>query len=596
LEASGDGARISSGSKLEGAFVVRRRLLGLGLLVVLLPGAFVLRSSLARFHVDSNDAGASPGATAGPADGSRHMDASADAMDDMAGALAAAPGDPSAPADRVLSGSVSLPDGFEVPAGQRWRFDPDQSTTVEVGANVVVRGTLEMRPSSASVVHTLRFAGIREASFVGGGEAPVDSDVGLWVVGAGRLDVAGTRKTPWAWAAGPVQAEARMLVTATPTSGWLPGDDLTVTPTAPPGSPDFGTYGDTQVLAARGASVGLTKPVARDHPEVRGSWTPEVLDLTRNAVIEGTPAGRSHVWIKSRSPQAIRYAELRYMGPRKPDGEGFTESVLGRYALHFHHAGDGSRGSLVEGVVVRDSGSHAFVPHMSNGITLRNNVSHNTYDEAYWWDPDSASDDTVLEGNVASAVHTDPPFRGFRLSGYWMGGGDRNVAHGNVAVGVEGNGNSSGFTWPEDNSPGGVWTFTGNLAHNDAVDGIFTWQNNRNAHVISGFTAYHNGKAGIEHGAYQNSYTYEDSFLFGNGEAGVHLHANSFPEPDQPRVTFRNLTIDGGGITPYAYLLSQPVLDGLPALVVCPHDTAYTKGEFGLDYSGTISDRLRPTC
>jgi hypothetical protein len=75
----------------------------------------------------------------------------------------------------------------------------------------------------------------------------------------------------------------------------------------------------------------------------------------------------------------IKYATIRYMGPRKyfmycADGVNVlnrTPYVLGRYGLHFHHNDDHVRNSVVEGVVVRDTDSHAYVPHMSHGIIFQ---------------------------------------------------------------------------------------------------------------------------------------------------------------------------------------------------------------------------------
>lgn len=59
------------------------------------------------------------------------------------------------------------------------------------------------------------------------------------------------------------------------------------------------------------------------------------MNLTCNVRIEGTEGHRAHVFIHSSQPQSIRYAQLRYMGPRQADG-GYTSLVLGRYGLHFH--------------------------------------------------------------------------------------------------------------------------------------------------------------------------------------------------------------------------------------------------------------------
>jgi hypothetical protein len=232
-----------------------------------------------------------------------------------------------------------------------------------------------------------------------------------------------------------------------------------------------------------------------------------VLNLTRNVRIEGTPSGRSHVFIRSMRPQSIRYAALRFLGPRQPSGDS-TEGVLGRYGLHFHHAHDGSRGSVVEGVVVRDCGNHAFVPHMSHGITITSCISHETFEDAYWWDPHDRTLDLVIDRCVAAGVHADPEIHGYRLAGFTLGAGRNLLMRGCVAFGVQGNDTSAAFIWPE--APSGLWDFEDNLAHNNAVAGIFVWQNAAEGHRITRFTSYNNGKAGIIHGAYVNPYHYRD--------------------------------------------------------------------------------------
>jgi hypothetical protein len=119
-----------------------------------------------------------------------------------------------------------MPDGFRVPAGKVLTFDPNVSTTVRVGANVVVEGTLRMKPASPQVVHRLVFEGIDEARFVGGGMDVLESDIGLWVIGSGVLDIAGSPKVAW----------NRTGIDPT----WLPTDELRVTPTD---RGDFGSGG-----------------------------------------------------------------------------------------------------------------------------------------------------------------------------------------------------------------------------------------------------------------------------------------------------------------------------------------------------------------
>jgi hypothetical protein len=381
---------------------------------------------------------------------------------------------------------------LEVRAGRTLRFDPTGDTTLEVTGNLVVRGRLEMRPAPG-VEHVLRFVDVDESAFVGGGLDPLDTDVGLWVMDDGALDLRGTGKRAWNRSGA--------------SRSWDRRDELVVAPVAP---------GDFEP-----APFVTGDPV----PSWEGRRA-EVLNLTRNVRIEGTPGGRAHVFIRSARPQTIRYATLRHLGPRQPDGE-FTASVLGRYGLHFHHCHEGSDGSLVEGVVVRDCGAHAFVPHMSHGITFRDCIAYDVFDEAYWWDPHDRTDDLLIDRCVAGSVHFDPDSRGYRLAAFLLGLGTGLVLRRCVAFAVHGSRTSSGYSWPE--IPSGVWTFRDNVAHNNVAAGVFVWQNVEEPHLIRQFTAYHNGEAGIIHGAYSNAYHYRDLDLTGQ-ETAIELHASGRPD------------------------------------------------------------------
>ena len=208
--------------------------------------------------------------------------------------------------------------------------------------------------------------------------------------------------------------------------------------------------------AVSGREPSLSQPTRFAHPAVkvdRSTRAAEVLNLTRNVRIEGAPGGRAHIFVLSSRPQSLQNVAIRHMGPRQP-ADGFTEAVLG-HGLHFHMSGDGSRGSVVENVVIRDTGAHAFVAHLSNGVTFRNCISHDTFDDPYWWDgapdtrtPGPPSQDIVYDRCVASMVQSDPPFRGYRLAGFFLGRGDGNKAVGCVAVGVQGTTDAAGYIWP----------------------------------------------------------------------------------------------------------------------------------------------------
>lgn len=388
------------------------------------------------------------------------------------------------------------PGGFIVPAGQTMRIDG----VVETDGNVIVEGTLIMRAGS-----TLRFVDVDESAFEGGGLDPIDTDVGLWVMGAGVLDAQGTAKAAW-------NREGD-------DPSWSNDDELVLAPTAA-GETSFTPF-------VRGGVV------PRAHPSVPPA---EVLNLSRDCSIEGTSAGRSHVFIRSTSPQIVRHVGLRQMGPRK-DGL----KIAGRWPLHFHHNMHSQHGVVVEGVVVRDAGSHAFVLHNSDGITLRQCIAYDVQEDAFWWDPDTVepksgepavnfTDGSLYDRCVAALVRVGDEGDSQRLCGFNLGKGlvaGSNRAIDSVGVGVQGGKNCAGFGWQEGHQ-GAPWVFKGCVSHNNAQHGLFTWLNlDPVPHVIENFTAYRNPAAGLAIGAYGADWEFHDATLVENGQCGVLQHARS---------------------------------------------------------------------
>jgi hypothetical protein len=265
--------------------------------------------------------------------------------------------------------------------------------------------------------------------------------------------------------------------------------------------------------------------------------TAEVLNLTRNVRIEGkSPAtryprvgqpnnpGRSHVLVQNNTPvqHTIDYATLRYMGPRKASGS-TSAFVLGRYGLHFHMSGENNRGTVVTGTVVRDTGSHAYVPHMSNGVTFRRTISLDTLETAYWWDvkaneesnlDNDRTDDIRFEETVAGHIGIDPAGGSLRPAGYTAACGDENAIVGAVAFGLQNGTQNSGILWPEGANAcetSNDWAVGDTIVHNNAGAGLFTWQNTTDKHrLINGIAAYRNGGACLDHGAYKNAFDYSN--------------------------------------------------------------------------------------
>jgi hypothetical protein len=476
-------------------------------------------------------------------------------------------------------------------------FHPRRDIALRSRGNVVVRGQLTIRPQRADIVHRLVFPEVVESRFIGGGKRVISSDVGLWVTHKGAINVAGSPKLAWSRTVAGIPGGTDSITLQHEPIGWRVGDEIVLTPTLSPTQSNHDSAYDVATVAAVdkvARRITLSSPTAFEHPAVEIEpgvvLTPEVLNLTRNVRIEGSSRGRTHVWIRSSRRQNIRHASFQHTGPRKPlqDAYLYSEPIQGRYAIHFHMMGQASRGSTVRGVVVRDSGNHAFVSHLSHGITFRDCVSHNTFEEAYWWDPSPQfdhphlappTDDVLYERCVASMVKSDPPTESYqRLGGFFIGARKGNAIRNCVAVGVQGGADSCGFLWPEKSL--GLWKFENCIAHNNRSNGITAWQVTELPNVISRFSAYHNGRFGILHGFYSNGFLYKDSILYANGYGSVAAIAVSRKHASQ---TFSGLRCDQAGLSDYCVVTSQRVLlPEAPVNFIDCRFRGYRKAAFGL--------------
>jgi hypothetical protein len=458
--------------------------------------------------------------------------------------------------------------GITIEAGASLTFDPQLGCTMRSSRNVVDMGTLVMQPASVDVRHDLQFVNINEANFVGGGMAVLASDVGLWVMEAGRLQLNGAPKTSWTNASGAIALGATSFTVAS-AAGWRVGDRIFIAPTQPPtaGDASFRGFDEGTITSVSGNTVTINTPTTYPHPVVHGQWTAEVGNLTRNVVIEGTTSGYSHVFVHSNQPQSVRYAELRYLAPQPkvPAQDG-----TGRYALHFHMSGDGSIGSVVQGVALHDTKNHAFVPHASMGVTFVDDLAYNVRNTAMWWDPKNIThqiptNNTVIDHMLIARERQVVGSSGTRTSAFRMGFGAGNQLTNSVAVGLDAKNESAGFFWSDNEGSDGEWLFNNNVSHNSHEQGIFVWQNSTQPHVIQNFTAYYDTGKGIDHGSYFNLYTYRDITLYGNAGGGLLLRAvNSHTNLHPERIlSFTNVKIDAAGMSDYAVIIGGHNFGGL---------------------------------
>jgi concanavalin A-like lectin/glucanase superfamily protein/IPT/TIG domain-containing protein len=477
----------------------------------------------------------------------------------------------------TLTGTLGA--AVTVPAGQTWCV----AGTVNTAFNIIVNGTLQMRPGA-----TINFTGINEANFVGGGSVPLATDVGLWCVGDGKLDIQGTVKEPWIRATGTIAQGATSFTADRDLIGWKVGDSIILCPSNPPTVSGFLTQFEGKTITAiSGRTVTFNTATAYAHPAVTIAGTvygTEVLMMTRDVNIAGTATGRSHVFIKSTQQSILRYAKLKNMGPNKvPAGSSVSKKILGRWALHLHENFSATSGMVVEGMLVDTAGSHSYVAHASHGVTFRKCVSwYNRY-ESFWWDgPGESVNFTTLsvfyDRCLSALCASNPSGDGGHRQGAFMVQGQtgdfpngHSIMRGCVAVGSVGratpggNGNANGFVWQE-NRGGGDWLFEDNLAHN-CVEGAVGWQNTTedqaakfgNPPPITRFIAYHNQFHGVFWGAYVSMQDFLDCKFYGNGLAGANANGGAVGSNG---ITWTTCFFDGGGIAPSALTIGTDTRPG----------------------------------
>lgn len=476
-------------------------------------------------------------------------------------------------ADRVITSrdQSELSQGFIVPRDQIWEFDPSDTVELNVVGNVEVRGTLRMKPSKPELAHVLRFNEIDETKFVGidyeATEPPEaenlvsESDIGLWVTGSGQLDLLGSERSDWLNVVGGLEKGDSKLNLGSAAIGWQVDDEISIAPTGSLSENDKLDFELRTITGIEGSTVTLDKPLEFDHPQINNEWTAEVINMTRNVLIESggnstadvSTDGRAHIFISSDQPQTIKHVRLRNLGPRKGTGREST-GVSGRHPLYFYNNNDGSRNSIVEGVVALQSGNSAFALKQSNGIVFNNNIAYDGLETAFKWpagpDENIGSSDIVYDHNLVALLDASDSAR-FTLRGFDLPTGSNLAIRNSVAIGVQGSDNSSGF-----GSVGGdfeeaesTWLFENNIAHNNIGHGIFMRTNGDFDAEMKNFAGYSNGKFGLRHDGRSNSFKYSNLKLFSNSQGAIAQSATSkgadSAEPSNYELTLTGILSDG---------------------------------------------------
>lgn len=394
-------------------------------------------------------------------------------------------------------------------AGATLELDPATDTVLTLNGRTEVMGTLRSHPNPG-VTHEIVVV-CDEAAY-GGGDAHMGTDPGVYVMGAGVLDLVGTQRTAWTRATGDI-AQGATSFTVADATGWKPGDSLVIAPSVTRnygGANWWQAYDYATVVSVVGSTVTVDTATTHPHP-VRLGRGCEVINLSSNVAVRSDVGTRGHIMFMGTAAQHLADVTVDGLGSRGTSGE-----ILGRYPLHFHRAGEGTRGSTLNRVVVANSDRRGFVPHESHGITFTGCASHSVRGAGYWWDDDDQTDDCLWHDCLASRTVPLQPSgwpgaddRGLRLPGFLLGEGEGCEALRCVDVGNHGE-TGAGFVWSATaNLDPNHWLMEDCEAHNSRHAGILVWQNDPEVRPVDRFTAW-SCVFGIDHGAYNNAYHYTD--------------------------------------------------------------------------------------
>lgn len=204
-------------------------------------------------------------------------------------------------------------------------------------------------------------------------------------------------------------------------AGWRVGDRIIITATHLGRDIGGGTDGleteERTVTAIDGAVLAVDSPLAREHLG-EGGFRGEVANLSRNVVVESAePEGvRGHTMYHRGSTGSISYAEFRQLGKR---------NTLGRYALHFHLAGDTMRGSSVIGASIHHSHNRWLTIHGTNYLVVRDCIGYRSIGHGFFLE-DGTEVRNILDRNLAvQAMDGQPlpkqvlPFDQNEGAGFW---------------------------------------------------------------------------------------------------------------------------------------------------------------------------------
>ena len=296
-------------------------------------------------------------------------------------------------------------------------------STLTIAGNLIVRanGVLDYgtsnSPIPAAVTARIRWI-LDETKYVGGATmVPLDTDVGLWAIGQGKVFTDGPDRGAWTLLTATAPAGAtRIVVDSRYAAGWRVGDEIVVGPSNArlQGQPAAGGALQDErrkiVAVASPNTFALDSPLVYEHKVQDVAWAdtfdhayterlaPPVANLTRNIIFEAADPGQHpHAMIMDEATVDLADAAFVAFGPAPKNIGKFPNGQFrpfGRYGLHFHSQKEASRSSRLDSVVVSGGAGRGLDIHDSYGLTAYDVVvydqAHSAFEggnQAFWLEP-----------------------------------------------------------------------------------------------------------------------------------------------------------------------------------------------------------------
>ncbi|NET38693.1 MAG: hypothetical protein F6K19_43005, partial [Cyanothece sp. SIO1E1] len=379
---------------------------------------------------------------------------------------------------------------------------------------------------------------------------PIDNKAVI-VAPGGKLELHGEKVDSWTQLDATAQAGDTAITLANTPTGWNVGDAIAIAPT------DFDVFEveERVVTNIQGKTVFFDKPLEHLHygeQQDLGNgklldMRAEVTNLSRNIRITGSDEGESQILKTRTNPDYHTRAgyggHTMYLAGSevKIDGVEFAglglSGKLGRYPVHFHHAGD-AEGSYVKNSSIHHTFQRGLVVHQTDNLLIEGNTIHDTMGHSYFIEDGNETGNrfvdnlAMLPRSTTEQFRIDNPNRTSRkferASAFWITNPD-NAFEGNHAVGVP-SGQGFWFVEPDNasrtavkkNSPlkeTPLQQFEGNTAHTIMFDPHapgnlgyrFNWtgnalefgeafKNHSDHAVVKDFTAWKVGNMAIQIG------------------------------------------------------------------------------------------------